>query len=113
MRRIEELKVWIDALPGRPLLLRPIAISAICAAVGLVLPAIFVAIDRATPGGWWPEWIAYVWPTDFMTGAASGIADRFFYEITLVSALINAAIYAVVGLMGSALCRLLLNGRWA
>jgi len=105
MRGHEDHRVTVDAWADHRPALRPIVVSAIFAAIGVALPVAFLALDRSTPGGWWPSWIAYFWPTDFMTGPASGVVDLFFYEIAAVAIVINAALYALVGLAVALLLR--------
>ena len=67
------------------------------------MPIAILGADRASDHGWWPSWIAYVWPTNYMFGATSAIVDGFWYEIAALSIGINALIYVLVGLAISAL----------
>lgn len=73
-------------------------LAGIAAAIGVALPLGLLAIDQSTPGGWWPEWIVYLYPTAYMLGAASGIRDYFFYELAAISIAINLVLYAFAGL---------------
>ena len=79
--------------------------AVICAVIGLVLPVVFIAVDAATPGGWWPPWIMYFWPADFMLGVASGNRDWYFFEIAGVAISINVVLYAVVGAIAGVVVR--------
>jgi hypothetical protein len=82
--------------------------AAVGALLGICIPLVLLYIDATTRGGWWPPWIMYVWPTDFMLGVASGERDRFFVEIAAVATAINAALYAAVGAGLGAVSRLFL-----
>ena len=67
------------------------------AVLGILGPIALLVADHMSPHGWWPEWIAYVWPTDYMLGATSAVVDSFWYEVAALSIVLNAILYAVVG----------------
>ena len=71
--------------------------AAVGALLGVGIPIVLLCIDATTRGGWWPPWIMYVWPTDFMLGVASGVRDKFFVEIAALAAAINGGLYAIGG----------------
>jgi hypothetical protein len=75
--------------------LKPIVIS--FAILGFLIPVSIIAIDRLSAHGWWRPWVLYVFPSSYMVGAASGIIDSFFYEMTAIATLVNTLLYAVVG----------------
>ncbi len=65
--------------------------------MGIVGPIALLLVDRSSAHGWWPDWIKYVWPTDFMLGATSAIVDRYWFEVAAVSIALNALLYAALG----------------
>lgn len=67
------------------------------AVLGVLGPIGLLVADRMSPHGWWPDWIKYIWPTDYMLGATGAIVDHVWFEIAAVSMALNAALYAVVG----------------
>lgn len=67
------------------------------AALGIAGPIALLVADHMSPHGWWPGWIKYVWPTDYMLGATSAIVDRFWFEVAALSIALNAILYAVAG----------------
>jgi hypothetical protein len=67
------------------------------ASAGLLIPVVLLAIDGASTNGWWPHWIPYLFPTDFMLGAASGVVDSFYYKMAALAIAMNVALYATVG----------------
>jgi ABC-type multidrug transport system permease subunit len=67
---------------------------AIC---GVLVPIAMLAVDHISPHGWWPDWVNYVWPTDYMLGATSAIVNRFWFEIAALSIALNAIIYGIAG----------------
>jgi|SRR5271167_1839282 len=69
----------------------------ISGSVGALVPLVIVSIDRLSSGGWWANWILYVWPSSYMMGATSAIIDGFWYEMLAFATAINALIYALVG----------------
>ena len=81
------------------------------AVLGVLVPIGLLVADHMSPHGWWPGWIKYVWPTDFMLGATGAIVDRVWFEIAAVSISINAALYVIVGTSLIALGRKLLAPR--
>jgi hypothetical protein len=67
------------------------------AVAGLLIPVVLLAIDGASTNGWWPHWIPYLFPTDFMLGAASGVVDIFYFKMAALAIVINVALYATIG----------------
>ena len=67
------------------------------AALGLIVPASLLIVNGSRGGVWWPDWIAYVWPTSYMFIATSGIVNWYWYEIAAISIGLNALLYALVG----------------
>jgi hypothetical protein len=65
--------------------------------LGILLPIAILLIDRETPGGYWQNWILYVWPTSYMFIATSAIVNWFWYKVAVLSIGLNALIYALVG----------------
>lgn len=54
-------------------------------------------VDQMSPHGWWPRWAFYVWPTSYMLIANEGIMNTRGWTVTVVSAILNALIYILVG----------------
>jgi hypothetical protein len=73
------------------------AIVAIFASVGILLPTLLMMVDQMSPHGWWPRWAFYVWPTSYMLIANEGIMNARGWTVTVVSAILNALSYALVG----------------
>jgi hypothetical protein len=67
------------------------------AILGILVPIVLLVADHMSPHGWWPDWIEYVWLTDYMLGATSAVVDRFWFEIAALSITLNAIIYAIAG----------------
>ena len=79
--------------------MRPVYVPITSGLVGALVPLTISMIDRLSSGGWWPDWIFYVWPTNYMMGATSAIIDGFWYEMLALSAAVNALLYAFIGIM--------------
>lgn len=67
------------------------------AAVGLLLPAVVITIDRLSPHGWWPRWVHYVWPTSYMLLANEALVNARTNTVVVVAVILNSLIYALVG----------------
>lgn len=80
-------------------------VALILGAIGVLLPALLLAVDAASAHGWWPKWILYVWPTSYMLGATSGEKDVGGYLVVAAAIVINGALYAYVGSVGARLFR--------
>jgi len=77
--------------------MRTFRVTFLFATIGTLLPLAILIVDRKSHQGWCPEWVAYVWPTSYMFIATSGIVDRFWYEIALLSVSLNALLYGLAG----------------
>lgn len=77
--------------------MRTLRISVVFAALGILGPIVLLVADHMSPHGWWPDWIKFVWPTDYMLGATSAIVNSFWFQVAALSIALNAIIYAVVG----------------
>lgn len=75
------------------------AIIGIFGSVGTLLPPILMTVDQMSPHGWWPRWIYYVWPTSYMLIANEAIMNTRAWTAVAVSAILNALIYVLVGLV--------------
>ena len=71
----------------------------ISGSLGALVPLGIVSIDRLSWGGWWANWIIYVWPTSYMMVATSAMIDRFWYAMLAFATIINALLYAIAGTM--------------
>jgi hypothetical protein len=75
----------------------PKKLAGIFAAVGFGIPILILVIDWATTG-WYPNWGVYVWPTWIILYPYGGTFFSFEKLLyILLSAGLNAGIYAVVG----------------
>jgi hypothetical protein len=83
------------------------AVIALFALVGVLLPAVVMSVDRLSPHGWWPQWLIYVWPTSYMLIANSAFTNTTAHIITIVAVVIDALIYALVGLVAYGVIRLI------
>jgi hypothetical protein len=67
-------------------------------AIGFVVPLLILLIDWVS--GWYPDWVGWIWPSWFLLGPASGhYLDLDKVVIIVISALVNALIYAMFGLL--------------
>ena len=83
--------------------LRHVGLAA--ALLGAAIPVAVLVSDYFSPGGYWREWIPYVWPTSYMLIATSAIRNAYFLEVAAISAAVNAALYAFLAVMLVALYR--------
>jgi hypothetical protein len=75
------------------------AVILLFALAGFLLPSVVMILDRLSAHGWWPWWVFYFWPTSYMLIPNSAIMNTRSYTVTVVSAILNALIYALIGLV--------------
>ncbi len=63
--------------------------------MGIVTPLFLLYLDSASPAGWWPMWIIFVWPFAVVTWAMpGGSLDFEGHVIIAILVLLNGALYA-------------------
>jgi hypothetical protein len=97
---IAALAILIKPMAAMPRLL-PLAVAA--TSLGLVIPVAIALIHYDVDLMWWPPWINFVWPTNFLLVVTHDIFDGFFFAVAAISVAINALLYALVAVLLSEL----------
>jgi hypothetical protein len=83
---------------------RLMTVAAAAALLGIGIPAAVLFIDHLSPHGWWPRWISFVWPSNYMLMAADG-RPGFLFEAIAISTTVNAVLYALLAILLASIYR--------